>query len=81
MIRSWLLTITSVLGLLPRIAAGQLASEEMSQARSVISSRIEALTILGGDFGLRAVASASPVSVRFSVAPAGTRHSTWLVRR
>jgi hypothetical protein len=52
MVRSWLLTITSVLGLLPRIAAGQLTTEEMSQARRVVSNRIEALTILGGDFGL-----------------------------
>ena len=52
MIRFCLLTIMSVSGLVPPIAAGQLMAEEMSSSRSIASTRIEALTILGGDFGL-----------------------------
>ena len=53
LVRSCLLAVASMLsGLLPRVAAGQFTPEEMSQVRRAASSRIEALTILGGDFGL-----------------------------
>ena len=53
--RAWsvsALTVTSVLGLLPRIAAGQFTAEQMTQVQRVASNRVEALTIIGGDFGL-----------------------------
>lgn len=41
-----------MLGLSPRSGAGQLTAEEMREVQRVANSRIEALTILAGDFGL-----------------------------
>ena len=42
----------SLFGLLPRIAACQITPDQVQQVRKALNSRIEALTILGGDFGL-----------------------------
>jgi hypothetical protein len=39
-------------GLQPGIAACQITPDQIQQVRSALNSRIEALTILGGDFGL-----------------------------
>jgi hypothetical protein len=50
--RCLLAAASSLLGLLPRVAACQFAPDQIQQARSALNSRIEALTILGGDFGL-----------------------------
>lgn len=41
-----------LLGLLPALAQAQFTPDQVSQLQSLISSRIEALTILGGDYGL-----------------------------
>ena len=42
------------LGLLPLAAQGQLTPEQASQLRNAIGTRVEALTILGGDYGIAA---------------------------
>ena len=42
----------SLFGLLPSIAPCQITPDQIQQVRSALNSRIEALTILGGDFGL-----------------------------
>ena len=44
----------AVVGLLPYRAQGQITSAEASQLRDAIGDRIEALTILGGDYGIAA---------------------------
>jgi len=41
-----------LLGLLPALAQAQFTPAQVSQLQSLIGSRIEALTILGGDYGL-----------------------------
>jgi hypothetical protein len=41
-----------VLGLLPGMAQSQVTPEQTQQLRNAIGTRVEALTILGGDFGL-----------------------------
>ena len=50
----WIVAATgsAVAGLLPGPAACQLAPDQVNTIRSAIGSRIEALTILGGDFAL-----------------------------
>jgi hypothetical protein len=55
-LRSYLLTAALVasliLGLRPETAESQISSAQTRQLRNSIGTRIEALTILGGDFGL-----------------------------
>jgi len=48
------LVVSMALGLEPDIARSQVTSEQTQQLRSAIGTRVEALTILGGDFGLSA---------------------------
>jgi hypothetical protein len=53
LVRACLLAVaSSLLGLLPRAAECRFTSDQIQQARSALNSRIEALTILAGDFGL-----------------------------
>lgn len=41
-----------VLGTAPRVGSAQISPEQTAQLRTALGTRIEALTILGGDFGL-----------------------------
>ena len=44
--------VALTLSLVPGTGRGQITSEQANQIRAGIEDRIEALTILGGDFGL-----------------------------
>lgn len=44
--------VAVLVGLIPGLAQSQFTPAEVSQLRSLIGSRIDALTILGGDYGL-----------------------------
>jgi hypothetical protein len=52
--RSWLraVAVVAVLSVLPARAHAQITPEELADLRNTLGNRIEALTILGGDFGL-----------------------------
>ena len=52
--RYWLLLLAALvlLGLRPSTGQSQITPEQADQLRNVLGNRIEALTILGGDFGL-----------------------------
>ena len=51
--------VALLLGLLPRLGRCQIAPDQVSQIRTGLENRIEALTILGGDFGLQVAPRAS----------------------
>lgn len=57
-------------GLLPGLAWGQFTPEETSQIRRALTTRIEALTILGGDFGLSGGSFSSTSPSPFQRGPA-----------
>jgi hypothetical protein len=52
--RYWPLLLAAwvLLGLRPSTGQSQITPEQADQLRNVLGNRIEALTILGGDFGL-----------------------------
>jgi len=49
---AWLLTGWAILSLLPGVSRAQISPEQANALRTALGARIEALTILGGDFGL-----------------------------
>jgi hypothetical protein len=69
-IRSWFSTGVVISGLLaltlPHAARCQITPEEASQIRTAIGDRIEALTILGGDYGLAGASFRSTGKFSFS---------------
>ena len=74
--RSCLLAVAAcVLGLLPRVAACQFAPDQIQQERRALNSRIDALTILAGDFGL---SGGSFTSISPNVLPPGRATDTKL---
>src|SRR5581483_9254284 len=44
--------LSMVLGLRPNLASSQVTPKQIQQLRNSVGTRVEALTILGGDFGL-----------------------------